>query len=95
MKRPIAWCTATCFSASSPEWHPRLFGEKLCLKGALLLDVFNNPLIERWILKGAAPGDLPLEQVQKLELALNLKTASALGLTIPRLMLMRATRVID
>jgi putative ABC transport system substrate-binding protein len=47
------------------------------------------------ILKGAAPSDLPVEQVQKLEFVLNLKTASALGLTIPRSMLMRATRVID
>jgi len=47
------------------------------------------------ILQGAAPSDLPVEQVQKLEFALNLKTASTLGLTVARSMLMRATRVID
>ena len=82
---------------------PSMFGVSQFADSGGLMSYGSNAA-ERWrraavfvdkILKGAKPADLPVEQPTKFELVINMKTAKALGLTIPQTILVRADRVIE
>ena len=80
---------------------PAAYGQDVSPVGLVTYSVNTRDLFRRSasyvdrIFKGAKPGDLPIEQATRFELAINLKAARALGLTIPQSLLLRADHVIE
>jgi putative ABC transport system substrate-binding protein len=88
----------TLLDFASKARIPVIYGEKnfgLMSYGANWGDVYRRAAgyVDK-ILKGAKPGDLPIEQPAKFELVVNLKSAKALGIEIPESILLRADEII-
>jgi putative ABC transport system substrate-binding protein len=78
------------------QWREFAAGGGLMSYGADLLALYRRlPMYVDKVLKGAKPAELPVEQPTKYELVVNLKTAKALGVTIPQSILLRADEVIQ
>jgi putative ABC transport system substrate-binding protein len=82
---------------------PGIYGERFYVEAGGLMSFSSNwngrlrraaAMVDK-IMKGADPGELPVEQPTKFELVVNLRTARALGLAIPQSILVRADEVIE
>ena len=94
---------APIISAAARNNVPAVYWDSAFARDGGLLSYGNDPVetyrraasyVDR-ILRGAKPGDLPVQLPTKFEMVVNLKTAKALGLTVPPSILLRATEVIE
>jgi putative tryptophan/tyrosine transport system substrate-binding protein len=78
------------------QWREHAEAGGLMSYGPILLETWRQTgLLVGKVLRGAKPADLPVEQPTKFELVINIKTAKALGLTIPQTLLQRADQIIQ
>lgn len=95
-RRTIIEAAARNRIPASYSFRPYVAEGALMSYGADTLEIFRRaPVYVDRILKGAKPADLPVQAPNKYELAINLKTAAALGLTVPALLLATADEVVE
>jgi len=89
----VPWQSSYCLTFSSTICDNE--GKSLSYAASVADDMRRTAVYVVQIIKGANPRDLPVEQPTKFELVINLKTAKAIGITIPRSVLLQADEVIQ
>ena len=101
--RPVRWSKRQIVDAINNTKLPAIFGLTEQVEAGGLMSysasTFDNfrrsAMYVDKILRGAKPGELPIEQPTKFDLVVNLKTAKAIGITVPTSLLVRADKVIQ
>ena len=93
----LLYTHSSAVTDTKASWLESMTSGKTKYKSASFHDLYRRAAshVKKIIMQGVRPGDIPIEQPSKFELVVNMRTAQALGLNIPPMLLARADEVIE